>query len=131
MIRESKLPDDIEKLAEKVVNCFFQVHKELGPGLLESVYEACLMHELSLAGIPFRSQVSLPIDYKGLKLATGIRLDLLIDDSIIVEIKAVEEMQSVYKAQLFTYLKLTDLHLGFLVNFNTQLIRDGIQRVVR
>ncbi len=131
MIKDSQLSEDIERLAEQVVNCFYQVHKELGPGLLESVYETCLIHELSLNGVSFRSQVSLPLDYKGIKLEAGIRLDLLIANSIIIEIKAVEKLLPIHEAQLFTYLKLTKQRLGFLVNFNTQFIRDGIRRIIR
>jgi len=131
VIKDSQLSEDIERLAEQVVNCFYQVHKELGPGLLESVYETCLIHELSLNGVSFRSQVSLPLDYKGIKLEAGIRLDLLIANSIIIEIKAVEKLLPIHEAQLFTYLKLTKQRLGFLVNFNTQFIRDGIRRIIR
>jgi len=122
---------DVEALAASVVDAAFQVHKALGPGLLESVYETCLCYELNQRRIPFKSQVALPIHYNGLTLDNGLRLDMLIDGKLIVELKAVEKMQSLYNAQLLTYLKLSGLRLGLLINFNTALIKDGIKRIVR
>ena len=102
----------------------------MGPGLLESVYEICLCHELKKKRIPFRAQVSLPVKYDGVCLDAGFRLDLVVSESVIVELKAVEKMNPLFKAQLLTYLKLTGLRLGLLINFNVALIRDGIKRVV-
>jgi GxxExxY protein len=112
-----------------VVDAAFAVHKEIGPGLLESVYEVCLCHELKIRKVPFASQVSLPITYKGLRLDAGLRLDLLVADSIIVELKSVQRIEPVFEAQLLSYLKLTGLRLGLLINFNVPLIKHGISRI--
>jgi len=101
------LPADTERLASEIVHAAYKVHTALGPGLMESVYEACVSHELRKRKIPFQSQVSLPIVYVGLRLEAGLRLDLLVDKSIIVELKAVEQMHPIFQAQLLTYLKLT------------------------
>lgn len=122
---------DVEALAANVIDAAFRIHKALGPGLLESVYETCLCHELKHSGIPFKPQVALPIHYNGLTLDNGLRLDLLVDDKLIVELKAVEKMHPLYDAQLLTYLKLSGLRLGLLINFNTVLVKDGIKRIVR
>lgn len=119
-----------EWLAEQVVDAAVKVHKHLGPGLLESVYEKCLQHELGLRGIAVRNQVALPIVYEGLEVATGLRLDLLVEDLLILELKAVEQVLPVHKAQLLSYLKLAGLHLGFILNFNVPLMRDGVHRKV-
>jgi GxxExxY protein len=97
---------------------------------MESVYEACVCHELRKRKIPFQSQVSLPIVYEGLRLETGLRLDLLVDKSVIVELKAVEQMHPIFQAQLLTYLKLTGIRLGLLINFNVPVIKHGIKRIV-
>ena len=107
----------------------FKVHKVLGPGLLESVYETCLCHELAKGDIPFRKQVSMPVEYDGVRLDTGYRLDLILADAVIVELKAVEQMLPLYEAQLLTYLKLTGLSLGLLFNFNVPMIKEGIKRI--
>lgn len=130
MIKHSISPE-LESLAEKVVDAAFQVHKTLGPGLLESVYETCLCYELTQRNIPYQQQVSLPIRYGDATLETGLRLDILVGERIILELKAVEKMNPLYEAQLLTYLKLTGLKLGFLINFNVLLIKDGIKRMVR
>jgi len=119
---------EIEELARQVVDAAFQVHKELGPGLLESVYEICLCRELSLRGVSYVSQAAMPINYKGIAVDSGLRLDLIVDRKIIVELKAVELLLPVHEAQLLTYLKLSGLNLGFLINFNVPLIKDGIKR---
>jgi len=121
---------NIEQLTKEVIDAMFEVHKELGPGLLESSYEVCLCHELSLRGIKFERQVGQPITYKGLKLETGYRIDILVDDTLVLELKAVDELQGIHKAQLITYLKLSGRTLGLLANFNTQLLKDGLKRVV-
>lgn len=118
--------DEIGKI---VVNSAFQVHKALGPGLLESTYESCLRHELNLNNLKVEFQKGLPVIYKGLKMDIGYRLDLLVEDKVIVEIKSVERLNEIHMAQLLSYLKLSNLKLGFLINFNVKLIKDGIKRV--
>jgi len=124
------LPPDIEHLAKVVVDAAYKVHSSLGPGLLESVYETCLAHELTKRRIPSRRQVKIPVIYDGIRLEAGSRIDLLVDNKLILEIKAVEEMNRIYKAQVLTYLKLTELRLGLLINFNVALIKSGIERVI-
>jgi GxxExxY protein len=124
------LPPELGVLSGRVIDAAFKVHKTLGPGLLESVYERCLCRELARRGIPHRSQLSLPVLYDGVLLEAGLRIDLIIDGKIIVELKAVEKIHPIHTAQLLTYLKLTSLRLGLLLNFNVPLIRDGIRRVV-
>ena len=124
------LPPDIEHLAKVVVDAAYRVHSSLGPGLIESVYELCLMHEVKKRGIPSEHQVRIPVVYDGIRLEAGLRLDLLVDRKLILEIKAVEEMNRVYKAQVLTYLKLTGLRLGLLINFNVTLIKNGIERLI-
>ena len=124
------IPERTEKAAHAVVNAAIQVHRTLGPGLLECVYEACLCHELAKQGIPYQSQVTMPIIYDGVKLDAGLRLDLLVDDRVVVELKTVEKTLPIHEAQLLTYLKLSGKRLGLLVNFNVPLIRDGISRKV-
>jgi GxxExxY protein len=124
------VPVETEKIASAVMDAAFRVHRALGPGLLESVYETCLCHELRKAGIPFQHQLHLPIVYDGLRLDAGLRLDLLVDESLIVELKAVECLLPLHEAQLLTYLKLTNKRLGLLFNFNTTLLKDGFKRIV-
>ena len=124
------LPPDIEHLAKVVVDAAYSVHSSLGPGLLESVYELCLLHELRKRKIPSEQQVRIPVLYDGLRLEAGLRSDLMVDGKLILEIKAVEEMNRIYKAQVLTYLKLTGLRLGLLINFNVALIKNGIERVI-
>jgi len=121
---------EVEQLATVCVNAAFKVHRELGPGLLESVYEACMVYELKKAGVAVEYQKQVPILYDGHKLDAQLRLDILVENRLIVEIKAVERMPPVYTAQLMTYLKLTKNRLGLLINFNVPMIRDGIKRVV-
>jgi GxxExxY protein len=124
------LPPDIEHLAKVVVDGAYKVHSSLGPGLLESVYETCLAHELRKRGIAIETQVAIPVVYDGIRLEAGLRVDLLIDRKLILEIKAVEEMNRLYKAQVLTYLKLTELRLALLINFNVPLIKNGIERII-
>jgi GxxExxY protein len=124
------LPPDIEHLAKVVVDAAYKVHSSLGPGLLESVYETCLAHELGKRRIPSRRQIKIPVVYDGIRLAAGLRIDLLVDSKLILEIKAVEQMNKIYNAQVLTYLKLTGLRLGLLINFNVTLIKNGIERVI-
>ena len=114
-----------------VLNRAMKVHTSLGPGLLESVYELCLVHELSKMGIKASRQVALPVRYDGIEIEGGFRVDLVIEDQVIAEIKAVEKILPVHKSQLLTYLRLSGLKLGYLLNFNVPLLKDGIKRMVR
>jgi GxxExxY protein len=125
------IPENTERSSKAVVDAALAVHKTLGPGLLESVYEICLCHELSKREVRFQRQVALPVVYDGVRLDAGLRLDLLVDESVVVEVKAVERSIPLYEAQLLTYLKLTGCRLGLLVNFNVPLLKDGIKRFVR
>ncbi|HEX8325871.1 MAG TPA: GxxExxY protein [Tepidisphaeraceae bacterium] len=127
---QSPLSPEMEKLAEVVVDCIFTVHNELRAGLLESVYETCLAWELASRGLNVTRQIVLPITYRGRRLDDALRLDLVVEGQIIIEIKAVRHMDPIFKTQLITYLRLSNLRLGFLVNFNSILIRDGITRIV-
>ena len=124
------LPRELENLAHQTVDAAIKVHKTLGPGLLESVYETCLAHELRRRGLVVENQVSIPIIYDGIRLEGGLKLDLLVQKQLIVEIKAVEEMNRIFKAQVLTYLKLASLRLALLINFNVHLLRDGIERII-
>ena len=120
-----------EELTEKIIGAAIEVHRALGPGLLESAYEECLCRELNLRGLAFQRQVPLPVECKGVNLDCGYRLDLIIQDDVIVELKCVERVLPVHEAQLLTYLKLTGKHVGLIVNFNVAtLIRGGIVRKV-
>ena len=122
--------DRLNQLSYQVIGCVLEVYKTLGPGLLESVYEKALVHELTLRGISVRAQVEIEMNYKGVNLGDGLRLDLLVDDKLIVELKSVEELKPVHYKQLKTYLKLTDRRLGLLINFNVNDIMDGVKRVI-
>ena len=124
------IPDATEDIARQIVDAAFKVHKELGPGLLEHVYETCLCHELHKRGLSFRRQVTVPVVYDGIRFDEGFRLDILVEDAVICEIKSTSSMNEIHKAQLITYLKLMNLHLGLLINFNVPLIKKGIQRII-
>lgn len=124
------LKNNDEELASEIVDCVFKVHKNLGPGLLESVYEICLCHELSKKNIHFQKQVSLPIMYDNIKLDSALRMDVLIENTVICELKAVEELLPVHHAQVLSYLRLSNKRLGFLINFNVPTIKDGIKRII-
>ena len=125
------IPPHVEELAKHVVDAALAVHRALGPGLLESVYETCLAYELTKRKVPFLRQVVVPIVYDGNLLDADLRIDLLVGGCLILELKAVERDNPLYLAQLLTYLKLTGHRLGLLINFNVPLIKDGIRRVVR
>ena len=118
------------QIARIVVDAAFKIHKTLGPGLLESVYEAVLDFELQKRGLAVARQVGLPVHYEGVKLELGFRIDLIVQHKLIIEVKSIEVLAPVHKKQLLTYLRLTDLRLGLLINFNVERIKDGIQRVV-
>lgn len=126
----NKLTDIEESIASKIVDAAYVVHKALGPGLLEKVYEICFCHELDKRGLKYLRQVDVPIVYDGMRFNEGLRLDVLVDDLVVCELKAVDEMNPVWEAQLLSHLKLTGKRLGFLINFNVALIKDGIQRLV-
>ena len=117
-----------DEIARAIVDSAFRVHSTLGPGLLESVYEACLRHELAKRGLTVRQQLALPIVYDGLRIETGLRIDLLVEDRVIVEVKAIEKLIALHDAQLLTYLRLSKRRLGLLINFNVLRIKDGIKR---
>jgi GxxExxY protein len=125
------LDDDIESFARELVAAAVKVHKSLGPGLLESAYEACLGFELHQRGVPFQTQVSIPVVYEGHRLDAGFRADLILANQILVELKSVDRLLGIHEAQLLTYLKLSGLHLGFLINFNSSPLKEGIKRMVR
>ena len=124
------IPEKVNQAAEIVVDAALTVHRALGPGLLESVYSLCLAHELRKRGSRVLRELPLPVLYDVIRLDAGLRLDMLVDDCVIVELKAVECLLPVHKAQVLTYLKLTGHRLGLLISFNTTLIRDGIRRIV-
>ncbi len=130
MNKLNELSTEEERIGKEIVDCAYKVHSNLGPGLLEKIYETCFCHELSKIGLKFSSQVSVPIKYDGLIFNEGFRIDVLIEDKVICELKAVNEMNPVYEAQVLTYLKFTNKRLGFLINFNVPLIKNGIKRII-
>jgi GxxExxY protein len=121
---------ELENIGTTIVNASFKVHKELGPGLLEKIYEVCLSHELNKAGLKVLRQVEIPIVYDGIEFNEGLRLDLLVEDQVIIEIKAIEKDNSLWQAQIISHLKLMNKKLGYLINFNVPLIKNGIKRFV-
>ena len=121
---------DINKLSNKIIGSAIEVHKGLGPGLLESIYEECLCYEFDIRKISYDRQVVLPVKYKDKKFSGGYRLDILVEDSIILEFKAVDNVEAIHKAQLLAYLKLSGIKLGLIINFNVPVLKDGIVRVV-
>ncbi|TAE13391.1 MAG: GxxExxY protein [Bacteroidetes bacterium] len=125
-----EIPEKDNEIGREIYDIAFKIHRSLGPGLLESVYEKCFYYELSTRGISYKRQVAVPILYEGLKIEDGLRLDILVNDKIIVELKAQENYHPVWQAQLLSYLKLTNLRLGYLINFHTPLIKDGIKRMI-
>ncbi|HEY7116481.1 MAG TPA: GxxExxY protein [Tepidisphaeraceae bacterium] len=122
--------DEIERVCREVVDAAFKVHQKMGPGLLESVYEACLAYELTKRGLRVQIQVPVPVVYDGVTLEVGFRLDLLVEDLVIVELKSVEKMEPIFQAILQNYLRLTGKRVGFLINFNVVMFKDGVKRIV-
>ena len=118
------------EISQKIIGAAIEVHKQLGPGLLESTYETCLAYELKQLGLDVKQQIALPVVYKEVKLDEGYRIDLLVENKVIVEIKSVEALADIHTAQLLTYLKLKDLKLGLLINFNSVRVVDGLKRIV-
>jgi GxxExxY protein len=119
-----------EAMGQAIVDCGFKVHRVLGPGLLESAYETCLAYELTQRGFAVRRQVAQPIVYEDLTLEAGYRIDLLVNDAVIVEVKAIDTLLPIHQAQIMTYLRLSGCRLGFLINFNVKMFRNGIRRIV-
>ncbi len=117
-----------EALTSEIIGAAIEVHKELGPGLLESAYEASLCRELSLRNVPFARQLAVPLYYKGIRLDSDMQLDVLVADTVVVELKSVEKLAGIHQAQLLTYLKLSKKRIGLLINFNVELLKDGIVR---
>ena len=124
------IPPDVEKVGKAVLDAAFKVHTVLGPGLLESVYQVSMKHVLETNGFVAEKEVKLPVVFEGVTLEAGLRLDLLVEKSVITELKSVEKMNPVYEAQLMTYLRLSGVRLGFLINFNVAHLKDGIKRIV-
>ena len=121
---------EFDDLSQQVIGCAIEVHRELGPGLLESTYEKCLLHELQIHNIECKNQVTLPVEYKGINLDAEYRIDLFIEDSLIIELKSVESLLPIHNAQLLTYMKLAKVKTGLLINFNNKLLKNGIKRLV-
>jgi GxxExxY protein len=127
---EKKQMREENEITERIIGAAIEVHRHLGPGLLESAYQECLCYELAQAGIRFERELHLPIRYKTIKLDAAYRIDLLVEGSVVVEIKAVEQLLPVHSAQLLNYLKASNLHIGLLINFNVPLLKEGLQRIV-
>jgi GxxExxY protein len=123
------IPRETEEVARRVLDASFAVHRALGPGLLESIYEVCLVHELRKTGLGFEQQLVLPIQYDTVRIDAGLRLDLLVGECVVVELKAVECLLPVHRAQVLTYLKLSGHRLGILINFNVPVLKDGTERI--
>ncbi len=119
-----------DELSNRVIGCAINVHRFLGPGLLESAYEQCLAHELSINNINFELQYPLPVKYKNIKIDCAYRIDILVENKLIIELKSVETILEIHKAQLLTYMKLADINLGLLINFNVKMLKEGIKRFV-
>ena len=125
-----KTTSEAERIGAAIVQAAYEIHTEIGPGLLERIYESCMEQVLKEAGFDVKRQVTIPVHFRGTPLNAGLRLDLLIDNQVIVEIKSAEVMHPVYEAQIISYLKLSNKHLGFLINFNVPLIKQGIKRYI-
>ena len=121
---------EFDDLSNRVIGCAIEVHRQLGPGLLESAYEQCLSHELNRSGISFQLQHPQPVQYKDIRLDCGYRIDILVENELIVELKSVDEIKGIHQAQLLTYMKLWGVKIGLLINFNVTKLKDGIKRFV-
>ncbi len=130
MFELSKEENIINQITEKIIGCAIEVHKGLGPGLLESAYEECLCYELNRIGLKFERQVPLPVVYKGVKLDCGYRMDVVVENLVIVEVKAIESLIPVHEAQLLSYLKLHNKKVGLLMNFHVPILKKGLKRLV-
>ena len=121
---------EFSELSNRIIGCAIEVHRELGPGLLESTYEQCLAHELRLNRIAFSIQHPMPVEYKGIRLDCGYRVDVLVEDEVILELKSVDELKGIHEAQLLTYMKLAGIKQGFLINFNVRQLKQGLKSFV-
>ncbi len=130
MNRETAEALKVNDITEKVIGACIEIHRQLGPGLLESAYEECLCHDLSILGLRFERQKDLPVSYKEVRLDCGYKIDIVVERLVILELKAVERLLPIHEAQLLTYLKLSNLSLGLLINFNVPLLKQGIKRIV-
>ncbi len=128
--KQGKIPLLERELTEQIIGAALEVHRALGPGLLESIYQRCMEHESKLRQLPFESQVSIPVQYKGITIEAGYKIDFIYDNRVVVELKAVEAILPVHEAQLLTYMKLTGVRVGLLINFNVPALREGIYRRV-
>jgi GxxExxY protein len=124
------MSEDLNRITEAVIGAAIQVHRELGPGLLESAYEACLAHELTERGVRFERQAPLPIYYRGVQLECGYRMDFLVESLVVVELKAIEKLLPIHEAQLISYLKLSKHRVGLLMNFHVRVLKEGIKRLI-
>ena len=125
-----KIDPELEKIASQVVDAAYRVHKTLGPGLLENAYELCLVHELKKRGLKVERQVAIPLFYDDVEIPVGFRADIIVEDRIILEIKAIEELLPLHEAQIITYLKLSNKRLGLLINFNARYFKNAVKRIV-
>jgi len=128
--KDTKKSEDFDLLSRRVIGCGIEVHRALGPGLLESAYEQCLAYELGLAGIPFDRQVPAGLVYKDMTIECGFRLDFLVDGTIVVELKSVDRLAPIHEAQILTYMRLTGKKVGLLMNFNSKILKSGVRRYV-
>ena len=128
--KNTKEKIEFDALSREVIGCSIEVHRELGPGLLESAYQQCLAHELNTRGIKFQTEMQIPVHYKGVRLDCGFRADFMIGEAFILELKSVEKLTAIHQAQLLTYMKLCTCRTGLLINFNVKHLRDGIKRFV-
>jgi GxxExxY protein len=126
----SMFDTEFEDIAKAIVNSAIKVHKNIGPGLLESVYQKCLVYELQKAGFRVATEVSLPVKYDGIRIDAGFRIDMIVNEAVVIENKTVESLQPIHKAQIITYLKLGGYRLGFLINWNEVMLRNGIKRII-
>jgi len=122
--------NNLNIVTEKIIKAAIAVHRELGPGLLESAYEACLVYELIQLGLKAERQKPLPVHYRGVQLDCGYRIDLVVEEKVIIELKAIEKLEAIHEAQLLSYLKLSKCPIGLLINFNVKILKDGIRRIV-
>jgi GxxExxY protein len=123
-------PREYDLLTEKIIGFAIEVHRQLGPGLLESAYEECLCYEFTHSGLSFRRQVPLPVVYKAIRLDCGYRIDIVVEAQVVLELKTVERLMPIHEAKILTYLKLSGLHTGLLLNFNSAVLKDGMRRIV-
>jgi GxxExxY protein len=121
---------EVNRITQKIIGCAIEVHKNLGPGLLESAYEECLVFELNKAGLDFKRQLPTPVVYKDIKLDCGYRIDILVENLVVIELKVVDEINPVHEAQMLTYLKFSKMNIGLLINFNVTVLKNGIRRFV-